>query len=96
MTEIVKNDFMETKWRPMMGMMYMIVCVFDFIVAPIGWTAVQFWEFQAENDAFRQWDPITLYGAGFFHIAMGAVLGISAYGKTQENLADKNNNLDNE
>lgn len=88
------NDFMEKKWRPMMGMMYMAVCIFDFILAPMGWVAVQFWEFQAENDAFRQWNPITLYGAGFFHIAMGAILGISAYGKTQENLADKNSSSD--
>jgi hypothetical protein len=87
----VKNDFMETKWRSMMGVMYMVVCIFDFIVAPIGWTFVQFWEEESMNDAFRQWDPITLYGAGFFHIAMGAILGISAYGKTQENLADKAN-----
>jgi hypothetical protein len=85
------NDFMETKWRSMMGVMYMVVCIFDFMVAPIGWTFVQFWEEESMNDAFRQWDPITLYGAGFFHIAMGAILGISAYGKTQENLADKAN-----
>lgn len=90
----VKNDFMETKWRSMMGVMYMGVCIFDFVVAPIGWTFVQFWEEEAMNDAFRQWDPITLYGAGFFHIAMGAILGISAYGKTQENLADKVNSED--
>jgi len=85
------NDFMETKWRSMMGVMYMAVCIFDFMIAPIGWTFVQFWEEESMNDAFRQWDPITLYGAGFFHIAMGAILGISAYGKTQENLADKAN-----
>jgi hypothetical protein len=90
----VKNDFMETKWRSMMGIMYMGVCIFDFVIAPIGWTFVQFWEEEAMNDAFRQWDPITLYGAGFFHIAMGAILGISAYGKTQENLADKSNSED--
>jgi hypothetical protein len=90
----VKNDFMETKWRSMMGVMYMGVCIFDFVIAPIGWTFVQFWEEEAMNDAFRQWDPITLYGAGFFHIAMGAILGISAYGKTQENLADKSNSED--
>jgi hypothetical protein len=28
--------------------------------------------------------PLTLQGAGFFHIAMGAVLGISAFGRTME------------
>ena len=34
-----------------------------------------------------QWDPLTLRGAGLFHIAMGAVLGIAAFGRTQEKLA---------
>ena len=34
-----------------------------------------------------QWDPLTLKGAGLFHIAMGAVLGIAAFGRTQEKLA---------
>ena len=82
-----KDDWMQKKWRPMMAMMYMACCAFDFIIAPIGFTAVQFWETQAANDAFRQWNPITLGGGGFFHIAMGAVLGISAYGRTQEKVA---------
>jgi len=32
---------------------------------------------------------LTLQGAGLFHIAMGAVLGIAAFGRTQEKLNDK-------
>jgi hypothetical protein len=38
-----------------------------------------------------QWQPLTLQGAGLFHIAMGAVLGIAAYGRTQEKLGGANN-----
>ena len=38
-----------------------------------------------------QWQPLTLQGAGLFHIAMGAVIGISAYGRTQEKLGGANN-----
>jgi murein DD-endopeptidase MepM/ murein hydrolase activator NlpD len=34
---------------------------------------------------------LTLQGAGLFHIAMGAVLGLAAYGRTQEKLAGANN-----
>lgn len=37
----------------------------------------------------QQWDPITLGGGGLFHVAMGAVLGITAYGRTKEKLEDK-------
>ena len=71
---------MKTKWRPAMGWMYMTVCVFDFIIGPVLWTLAQ-----AEGGAVaQQWSPLTLQGAGFFHIAMGAVLGISAFGRTME------------
>lgn len=90
-SEKKKEDWMNAKWRPMMGWMYMTVCAFDFIVFPIMFTIVQFWETEAANDAFRQWAPLTLQGAGLFHMAMGAVLGISAYGRTQEKLNGANN-----
>jgi hypothetical protein len=81
------EDWMTKKWRPMMAIMYMSVCAFDFIVAPILWAIVQFWETSAANDAFRQWQPLTLQGAGLFHMAMGAVLGITAWSRGQEKLA---------
>lgn len=81
------EDWMKTKWRPLMGYTYMIVCIFDFIVFPIGFTIVQFWETEAANDAFRQWNPLTLQGAGLFHMAMGAVLGIAAWSRGQEKIA---------
>jgi hypothetical protein len=77
---------MNTKWRPAMGWMYMMVCIFDFIIFPIMFTIVQFWETQAANDAFRQWQPLTLVGAGLFHMAMGAVLGLATWGRTQEKI----------
>ena len=80
------DDWMTRKWRPMMAIMYMFCCLADFFIFPIMFTVVQFWETQAANDAFRQWIPITLQGGGLFHVAMGAVLGVSAYGRTQEKL----------
>ena len=85
------EDWMTKKWRPMMAMMYMTCCLFDFALFPIMFTIVQFWEVQAANDAFRQWVPITLQGGGLFHVAMGAVLGVSAYGRTQEKVAGASN-----
>jgi hypothetical protein len=85
------EDWITKKWRPMMAMMYMSCCLFDFALFPIMFTIVQFWEVQAANDAFRQWVPITLQGGGLFHVAMGAVLGVSAYGRTQEKVAGASN-----
>jgi hypothetical protein len=65
----------------------LICCLADFAIFPIMFTVVQFWENEAANDAFRQWVPITLQGGGLFHVSMCAVLGVSAYGRTQEKLA---------
>ena len=85
------DDWMTRKWRPMMAIMYMFCCLADFFIFPIMFTVVQFWETAIQNDAFRQWVPITLQGGGLFHVAMGAVLGVSAYGRTQEKLGGANN-----
>jgi hypothetical protein len=89
LVENTNNDWINKKWRPAMGWMYMSVCVFDFVLFPIMYSIVQFWETQAANDAFRQWQPLTLQGAGLFHMAMGAVLGIAAYGRTKEKVEGK-------
>lgn len=89
LVENTNTDWINKKWRPAMGWMYMVVCVMDFVLFPILWSVVQFWETNAANDAFRQWQPLTLQGAGLFHIAMGAVLGIAAYGRTKEKVEGK-------
>ena len=83
-----KEDWMNSKWRPMMGWMYMVVCSFDFVIAPILWSLLQSF---SQGSVNTQWQPLTLQGAGLFHIAMGAVLGIAAYGRTQEKLGGANN-----
>ena len=87
-SESKKEDWMNSKWRPMMGWMYMGVCIFDFVIAPVLWSLVQALFHGGVN---VQWQPLTLQGAGLFHISMGAVLGLAAYGRTQEKLAGANN-----
>jgi hypothetical protein len=87
-SEKKKEDWMNSKWRPMMGWMYMGVCIFDFVVAPVLWSTAQAIFHGGVN---VQWQPLTLQGAGLFHISMGAVLGLAAYGRTQEKLAGANN-----
>ena len=82
------EDWMNSKWRPAMGWMYMLVCVMDFVVFPILWSLVQT---LGDGKVETQWSPITLQGAGLFHMAMGAILGIAAYGRTQEKMAGANN-----
>jgi hypothetical protein len=86
-SEKKKEDWMNSKWRPMMGWMYMLVCTMDMVIFPVLWSLLQ----TTTGTQITQWNPLTLQGAGLFHIAMGAVLGIAAFGRTQEKLGGANN-----
>ncbi len=87
-SEKKKEDWMNSKWRPMMGWSYMLTCIADFVIFPVLWSVLQS---VSKGQVNIQWQPITLQGAGLYHIAMGAVLGIAAYGRTQEKLNGANN-----
>ena len=80
------TDWINKKWRPFMGWMYMMVCVCDFTLFPILWSVLQALN---HGSVTNQWQPLTLQGAGLFHVAMGAVLGIAAYGRTKEKIEGK-------
>lgn len=78
------EDWMAKKWRPMMGWTYMVICFLDMAIFPVLWSILQ----ASLKQPITQWNPLTLQGAGLFHISMGAVLGIAAYGRTQEKLGN--------
>ncbi len=80
------EDWINKKWRPVMGWVYMATCTADFVLFPVLWSLLQALSHGSVN---TQWNPITLQGAGLYHIAMGAVLGIAAYGRTKEKLESK-------
>ena len=83
-----QEDWMARRWRPAMGWMYMLVCAMDFMIFPVLWSVLQS---VSHGQVTNQWQPLTLQGAGLFHLAMGAVLGIAAYGRTQEKMSGANN-----
>jgi len=78
------TDWINKKWRPVMGWVYMMTCTMDFVIFPILWSLLQA---LSHGSVTSQWQPLTLQGAGLYHIAMGAVLGIAAYGRTKEKVA---------
>jgi len=79
------EDWMNRKWRPAMGWTYMIICILDFAIFPIMWSILQAYQ---EGNVTSQWEPLTLKGAGLFHMAMGAVLGIAAWTRGKEKIAN--------
>ena len=83
MTARSKENWMNSKWRPAMGWMYMIICTFDFIIFPILWSMLQAVN---QGSVTIPWQPLTLQGAGLFHMAMGAIVGVTAWSRGQEKL----------
>ena len=84
------NDhWMRAYWRPAMGFTYMVICIFDFIMFPI-LSMVQplFMKLLGMSMTYVVWESLTLQTGGFFHIAMGAVLGVAAWSRGQEKIAN--------
>ena len=79
-----KEDWINRKWRPMMGWVYMVTCTMDFIVFPVLWAILT----AVTTNKPTPWEPITLQGAGLYHLAMGAILGIAGISLPQQPLAE--------
>jgi hypothetical protein len=77
-----EEHWLQTRWRPITAIVYLVICCFDFIIFPVLWSLFLF--FSESNQVTVSWDPLTLKGAGLFHLAFGAILGVSAFTRGQE------------
>lgn len=92
MARLFGEDWMTTKWRPMMAIVYMIINLADFLIFPIIWSLLQI---HGKGEVAQQWVPLTLSNGGLFHMAFGAVLGVAALTRGQEKIEKvKNANMD--
>lgn len=82
-----KEDWIKTKWRPMMAWAYMAICIFDFIIGPI----LRVWFMAYTGQIIEPWTSLTLSEGGMFHMSMGAIVGVSAWTRGQEKLTAMNN-----
>jgi len=78
------ESWVKQYWRPLMAWQYMAVCMFDFIIAPI--MVVLYYSYSGQT--YVQWVPLTLQGGGLYHLAMGAVLGITSWSRGQEKIKE--------
>ena len=58
-----------------MAWAYMVIVAFDFILFPIGWPIL----LAHYKQPIVAWQPLTLQGGGLFHLAMGAILGVTSW-----------------
>lgn len=68
-------------WREHASYIYMAIVIFDFLIAPIVWPLFQL---AIKSPTITPWVPITLQTGGLLHLSFGAILGVSAWGKSQE------------
>lgn len=76
------ESWLVSKWRPVMAYVYTAICLFDFIVGPLMFTLYA----GITQNALILWQPLTLQSGGMFHLAMGAVLGLSAWTRGMEKI----------
>ena len=77
-----KTKWMNEQWRPAMAWLYLAICAFDFILFPLASMVIPV----VTHSAYVAWQPITLSNGGLIHVAFGAILGISSWGRTKEKL----------
>jgi len=84
----LKQDehWMKSMWRPAMGWLYMVICFMDFVAFP---AISMFMPMLVKGMTYIAWQSLTLSNGGLIHMAFGAILGVAAYGRTQEKVASK-------
>lgn len=79
--ERMAEHWVKTYWRPAMGWLYMLICAFDFIIAPVLTMTLPL-----AKSGYVPWQSLTLSNGGLFHLAMGAIIGLNSWGRSQEKI----------
>ena len=82
------EHWMKSFWRPAMGWLYMLICFMDFVAFPMISMFLPIIEkgFGVQM-GYTAWQSLTLSNGGLIHLAFGGILGVSAFGRTQEKKA---------
>ena len=89
----LNEDWLTRTWRPIAAMVYLAICLFDFIIAPafMGVHSLNSAQMATSLKGMdptiaiaiiqnrTPWQPLTLQGSGLFHVAFGAILGVAAW-----------------
>lgn len=76
---MTEEHWVRSLWRPAMGWTYMIINLFDFVIAP---AFVLYLRLRGVE--IDMWKSLTLDNGGFIHLAFGGILGVTAYGRSKE------------
>jgi hypothetical protein len=77
-----EEHWVRSYWRPAIGWLYVVMCAFDFIVAPI--MMVMF--AKITGTVLVMWHPITLEGGGLVHLSFMSIITATAWQRGNEKL----------
>lgn len=80
--DVGTQDWFVKYWRPLAAYVYLLICLFDFMFAPI---FLGFFSWMTKA-AYIPWVPLTIQGGSIFHLSFGAIIGVYAWGRSQEKL----------
>ncbi len=70
--------YLRTNWRPLLALVYGVICLADFVIFPVTW---QFFQSIA-------WVALTTQNGGMLHVSFGAILGAAAWTRGKEKIAE--------
>jgi hypothetical protein len=78
---LANEGWFNNRWRPAIAWQYFIVCFCDFVVFPV-FTTVYY-----TPNQYHEWHPLTLQGGGLYHLAMGGIIGVTSWRRSDEKVA---------
>lgn len=76
------DNWLVRNWRPLMAWQYGIVCLIDFGLGPLLMPILSAYL----GTPVTPWSSTTIAGGSTYHIAMGAIVGVSAWSRGQEKI----------
>ncbi len=77
------DNWMQRNWRSGMAIQYLVVCLFDFMIAPILTWLYSY----VTSTPIVVWVPLTIQGGSMYHLSMGAICGVTSWSKSKEKIA---------
>ena len=85
-----EEHWVKAYWRPAAAWLYMVICFMDFVGFPaLAMLLPAILKGFGITIGYTAWQSLTLSNGGLIHVAFGTILGISAWSRGKEKLADK-------
>lgn len=82
------ESWMNRYWRPACAVTYLVICLFDFLVAPL---LFGIYSFHFQDHMVQSWVPLTLQNGGLFHASFAAILSVAGWGHSKEKVSQIEN-----